>query len=188
MKKALVFLLTALLALNLMACGQDQPAATDPVATDPVVTDPVATDPVVTDPVATDPVDEGVYSFVYEGVEITPAALFDASALPEADFTYEVPSCALEGTDNVYSYGVIEVTAYSDGENEYVYSIYLADPNQSTPEGLYLGDSTERVTELYGENYEENGTERVYTKGNTLLCIILNDGYVFSIEYRMVTE
>jgi len=69
--------------------------------------------------------DEGVYSFTFEGTELIPGEKFDASVLPEAQNVFTVPSCALEGTDNVYSYGTIEVTAYNEGEGEYIYSVYF---------------------------------------------------------------
>ena len=60
-------------------------------------------------------------------------------------------------------------------------------PNYTTEEGLYVGDDLARVTELYGDDYTENGSELIYTKGKTCLSLILNDGAVISMEYRMAT-
>ena len=118
---------------------------------------------------------------------LVPGAAFDPAVLPEADSVFTVPSCAIEGTDNVYSYPVLEVTAYNDGTGEVIYSIYLTDANTPTEEGLYVGDDLARVTELYGEDYTQNGAEITYTKGATTLNMIINGDSVISIEYRMAT-
>ncbi|MBQ7415764.1 MAG: hypothetical protein IJW14_01845 [Oscillospiraceae bacterium] len=177
MKKLIALLLAVLMVAALAACDTQQPA--DPKDTTPPATNPSGN----TEP--SKPAEEG-FSFIYEGVELIPGAPFDPSALPEADSIFTVPSCAIEGTDNVYSYPALELTAYNDGSGEVIYSIYLTDADTSTTEGLYVGDDLARVTELYGTTYTENGTELTFTKGSTCLCLILNDGTVISIEYRMV--
>lgn len=179
MKKMIVFLLAAVMLLSLAACSGEQKPDADDTTTEPSVEDQQTT----TEGAPAE--DEGVYSFTAEGVELVPGAPFDPAVLPEADSIYQVPSCAIEGTDNVYSYGAYEVTAYDDGTGEVIYSVYLIDANTSTPEGLYLGDDLARVTELYGSDYTQNDTELVYTKGTTTLRLILDSDCVISIEYRM---
>lgn len=129
--------------------------------------------------------DEGVFSFTFEGIELVPGDSFDASKLPEAQSVFTVPSCALEGTDNVYSYGTFEVTAYNEGNGEHIYSIYFVDANITTNEGLAIGDSRDKVIELYGENYTDNNGEFTYKKGDTLLVIIFQNDNVLSIDIRM---
>ncbi len=126
---------------------------------------------------------DGVYSFTANGVELVPGTPFDADALPEANFVYTVPSCAIDGEDNVYSYDTYEITAYDEGNGEIIYSIYFTDPNQTTDEGLALGDDLSLVEELYGMDYEQAGTQITYTRGETELIIILQDDVVISIEY-----
>ena len=148
--------------------------------------------------VATDPSQEAnegqtsqndtAYVFVYQDVKLMPGAAFDASALPEATSTYTVPSCALEGTDNVYNYDTFEVTAYDEGKGEFIYSIYFIDPNLTTPEGLALGDTLDKVIDLYGEGYIQEDTSYTYVGGNTSLVIIMQNDTIASIEYRLVTE
>lgn len=177
MKKLIALLLAALMLTALTACGSETADSTQPSQQE-------QTDP--TTPQDTDPVEDEVFSIVYEGVELIPGAAFDPSQLPEADSVFEVPSCAIEGTDNVYSYPPFELTAYNDGTGEVIYSIYLLDINTPTQEGLYLGDDLARVTELYGTDYVENDTELIFTKGNTTLNIILENETVISIEYLMV--
>ena len=180
MKKLIALLLAVLMVAALAACGAEPPKTTEPAAqeqTDPTKT----TEPEVTDPAPA----EEVFSFTYEGVELVPGAAFDPAQLPEAASVFDVPSCAIEGTDNVYSYPPFELTAYNDGTGEVIYSIYLLDANTPTAEGLYVGDDLARVTELYGSDYTENDTELTFTKGNTTLNLILDGETIISIEYRM---
>ncbi len=130
----------------------------------------------------------GELVFLAEGVELMPGAAFDPTQLPEPESLYQVPSCAIEGTDNLYNYGSFELTAFNDGTGEVIYSILLLDPNAATPEGLALGDEAGKVTDLYGSGYTQEGTARVYPGENGRLYIILQNDAVASIEYRMITE
>lgn len=192
MKKSIVIILTLLFLLGLTACGepgQGTPSTTTiPATTDAgEITQPATTAAATQPPVkTTEPVEEEAYSILYEGVELIPGRAFDPAVLPAANSVYQVPSCAIEGTDNVYNYGKLELTAFDDGTGEIIYSIYLTDANTPTTEGLYLGDDLARVTELYGEGGTEGANQRTYQKGNTLLVIIFDGDYVASIEYRCV--
>lgn len=129
--------------------------------------------------------EEGVFSFLYEGVALVPGEVFDQSALPEYSQVSEVPSCAFDGSDNVYNYDVFELTAYIETDGERVYSIYFIDPNLPTTEGLCLGDTVDDMKSLYGESYEAEGTAYTYTRGETMLIIITKNDIVVSIEYRL---
>lgn len=181
MKKLVCFLLSVVLLLSLAACGG---AETPPAAGNDT---PAPSD---STPVEEQKKPEDVFHFIWldEGVKLIPGNAFDPSALPDSNDMFEVPSCAIEGTDNVYSYDAFELTAYNDGTGEVIYSIYLLDPNATTAEGLYLGDDRATVEKLYGTDYQDVDGELVYTKGATELRIILEDDLVSSIEYRMVTE
>lgn len=177
MKNLICVFLTLVLLLSLAACGGATPPATDST--------PAPSD---STPVEEEKKPEEAFFFISEDVKLIPGAAFDPSVLPEANDMFEVPSCAIEGTDNVYSYDAFELTAYNDGTGEVIYSIYLLDPNVTTQEGLYLGDDLATVESIYGTDYAENDGELVYTKGATELRIILEEDLVASIEYRMVTE
>lgn len=183
MKKLIAILLAAMLMVSLAACGAEEEPNEDLVITRGAE----GNEETVTQEEAPE-TDGGVYVFVAEGVELIPGAAFDPSVLGEPASVYEVPSCAIEGTDNVYSYGAYEITAYDDGTGEVIYSIYLADPSVVTPEGLAVSDDGAKVLELYGETYTEEGTSWIYTSGNTQLIVILQNDVVISIEYRMITE
>lgn len=182
MKKILVLLLVVLL-VSLAACQNGQGNEQTPTTTEPVEVEVTTTE----EEQPVDVIEEG-FSFTLEGVKLVPGEVFNADALPEASFLYEVPSCAIEGTDQVYNYDIVEVTAYDDGTGPVIYSIYLVDVDTTTEEGLYLGDDLARVEELYGTDYISDGTQITYTKGETMLILLMENDCVISVEYRMVTE
>lgn len=192
MKKMFAVLLAMLMLLALCACANtDKPQETTaPIASDAPATEPSATEEGELDggfDIGVVPVEPFVFTF--NGVTLIPGTAYDAAALPEPTSVYQVPSCAIEGTDNVYNFNdAVEITAFNDGSQEIIYSIAIFDPNVCTDEGLYLGDDMARVIELYGEDYTENGTAMVYTKGNTELTIILQNGFVVDMEFKWITE
>lgn len=173
MRKIIAFLLATLMLLSLAACGGTQtPGTTDDSGKTPG-NDSASTQT------------EAGFALTFSDVKLVPGAAFDAKALPEADTVTQVPSCAFQGTDNAYNYGTFELTAYNEGKGEIIYSIYLLDPNTATDEGLYLGDDLARAKELYGTEFTQNGTQVTYTRGKTLLNLILQDDSIISIELRM---
>ena len=179
MKKMIALLLVLIMALSLTACGGEDAPETTTGSDVPETT--------VGTPETTAPADVEGFCFTLEGVKLVPGTTYDASMLPEPDSVYQVPSCAIEGTDNVYSFEAVEITAFHDGTQEIIYAIAIVDPNVCTDEGLYLGDNVETVVNLYGEDYTENGTAMVYTRGNTMLSIIIQNGYVVDIEFSWIT-
>ena len=191
MKRVLAILLTIALLTVLVGCDKkEQPKDTQAQTTAaPAVETTNAPEEETTvapeEPTAPEQVvDEDVFSFTYPGVTLVPGIAFDSAALPEAESVYQVPSCAIEGTDNVYSYGDIEVTAFNDGSGEVIYSVYIVDANTPTAEGLYIGDTLDQVIAVYGEDYTQENGQVTYQKGNTLLVIILDGDYVASIDFR----
>ncbi len=191
MKKMTAIALVLTMMLTLAACGgetaPETTAAPEVVETTaaPEVVETTAA-PEETEAPAT--ANDQDYSLTFNGVVLTPGTTYDGTQLPEPNSVYEVPSCAIEGTDNVYSFNELDITAFNDGTQEIIYSIALFDPNLCTDEGLYLGDPAEQVIALYGENYTENGTAMVYTGRNTMLTIIVQNGFVVDIEFSWITE
>ena len=189
MKRVIAVLLSMMLLCAQTACGE--PAAQPSNATTNAVAD-TTTEAVDDTTAAADTtadsldVEEG-FSFTFEGVELIPGQSFDASALPAPQSVYQVPSCAIEGTDNVYNYGTIEVTAFNDGTGEVIYSVYIVDANTPTNEGLYIGDTVDHVIAAYGEDYTRENGQITYQKGDTLLIMILDGEYVLSIDFRWDT-
>ena len=183
MRKMIAMLALLALTVALAACGADANVNEDLVITRGTEAAEITQETQAAEEVAA----AKIYSFTAEGVELIPGAAFDPAVLPEAASVYTVPSCAIEGTDNVYNYETFEVTAYNDGTGEVIYSIYIIDPNISTPEGLALGDSLDRVVELYGDGYVVSGTAYDYSSEGTMLSIIIQGDTVASMEYRMIT-
>ncbi len=189
MKKWMAIILSAVLLMSLCACEEGTGNADQTITRAPETTAPSQENNETTAPVQTQGSQEvKVYGFVTNSVELIPGAAYDATKLPAAESSYEVPNCAIEGTNVVYSYGTYELTVYKSSTGDVIYSIFLLDPNLTTPEGLHLGDSESRVDELYGSDFTVEGTARLYTSQDTQLMILLQNGSVSSIEYRMVTQ
>ena len=174
MRKILSIFFALLMLLSLCACGEDTPLQTQPDETIPS-TAPSTLEQIVGDG----------YGFVFKGVTLTPGAEFSGEGLPEPQYFYTEPNCALEGDDTIYNYSDIEVAVYNDGKKSVIQSVYIINPNLTTPEGLALGDDLTKVTKLYGETYQVNGAEWLFAKGNMVLAILTQDDFVASIEYRL---
>lgn len=196
MKKILSLALALMLVLTLAACGgsDDKETTTEAPAQDtttaPEVNDTTAAPEGTTAPAMEDTTaaptqgDEGVFWFEAEGVKIVCGTDYAESGLSAVE-PYEIPSCAFEGSDMIYTYDAFEISAFDESHGGTIYSVYLLDPNVTTPEGLALGDDEARVTALYGDDCQVQDGQLVYQKGDTLLIIMLQDGLVFSIEYRL---
>lgn len=163
MKKIAILLLAVLMLMSLCACGADSAPEDTTPQTKPL---------------------EG-YAFVYKGVELMPGAEFDAAALPEPEYTYTAPNCAFDGNDTVYNYVDIEVAVYDDGKTAVIQSVYIINPNLTTPEGLALDDDLAKVKQIYGEDYTVEGAEWQFAKGKMILGILTQDNFVASMEYRL---
>ena len=180
----LLLLLIPLMLTALVACSEKTPSVIPSSPTSGQNTTEPTSEATQPEDTTADTAEE-LFFFQYEGVKLIPGADFDPTVLPEADSIFEVPSCAIEGTDNVYSYPPFELTAYNDGTGEVIYSIFFIDPNITTDEGLALGDDVAKVIELYGEDYIAEGTAYIYTGANTILSILVQNDTVTSIEFRM---
>lgn len=126
------------------------------------------------------------FTFVHNNVKITPNDLVDPliTALG-SDYTYfESPSCAYIGLDKCYVYKGFSIYTYPDDNAvDHVLQVVLTDDTLSTPEGLIIGDTTEKVIELYGKDYIESEGSYAYTHENTTLMIIMKNDRVLSIQY-----
>lgn len=185
MKKLIFCALTALsLSLSLTACGGGETAQTQ--APTPSVPAEQSSTPVQ----PTTAPDTFHDSFVF--VMSTDAGEFAISidqdmtevltALGEAQSYFEAASCAFEGLDKTYTYPGFQIITRPDGDSDYVNSILFTDDSITTQEGIYIGSTAEDVTAAYGEG-DVTGSAIMYTKNNTTLSFILENGKVISIEY-----
>ena len=126
------------------------------------------------------------YLFVYNDILIEIDALANPiiEKLGEANSYFEAPSCAFEGIDKMYTYNSFEIDTYPMNDNDYVSAIIFKDDTITTNEGVGIGDSKEKLLEVYGsEPTNENGM-LVYEKDEMKLCFIIQDDYIASVEYR----
>lgn len=189
MKKVCAIILIVLMVFGVVACAQAENTQDTSASVGTTLTileeDTTAApeETTVSETTAESPVEES-YAFNFEDVLLVPGTAFDPAALPEAESVYQVPGCAIEGTDNVYNYGTVEVTAFNDGSGEVIYSVYIVDANTPTGEGLYIGDTLDQVKAIYGQDYVQENGQITYQKGDTLLVIVLDGDYVASIDFR----
>lgn len=128
------------------------------------------------------------YVFTVNGNTVAINEEMSTGKFGEESNVYEVPSCAFEGNDKIYEYNGFEVETYEDGETERIYSIYFTDTKQTTTEGVCVSDSYDKMVEVYGENFENDGTQYTYTKGDTCLEFIVENDVITSIKYVLKTE
>lgn len=183
MKKLIVLLLALLLVASMTACGEDAPA-TQPAAVITKSTEPAAADP--TEPAATEPADkiEG-YVFSAEGVNLVMGQMFDGTQLSKANNVVELPSCAIDGMDIIYTYDNYEITASDEGDGAYITAILLLNDGATT-EGVKIGDDESKITATYGDDCENDGVQYTYEAGGAQLIFLVQDGTITSIEYRKV--
>ena len=177
-----LILLAALLAvLALFACGDTPAVVEGENSTTPAQTTAA---PQPTEPPAVYGLTVGE-SLLYPGAD--PADLLPA--LGEPIDRLEAPSCVHDGMDRVYYYAGYEINTNPTADGgEVIVSIYLSDDSITTDEGLRIGDSAEKITQLYGEVTPEGGVY-VYTKTDRGVSVSLNiqtngSGEVTSIFYN----
>ena len=105
------------------------------------------------------------FSVKYKEIEVVPGTEFKENLIDE-EFSYtEIPSCAFEGTDKVYTYENVELTVAKINEKNIIYSVYFINDEQQTLEGVKKSDSKELMLEKYGTNYKQPlDNKYVYTK------------------------
>lgn len=127
---------------------------------------------------------EDIYLFKDNDKEIPLGAEYSSLNLGDAKDYYEVQSCAFDGMDKIYTFDNYEIHTYPDNGTDKVLSIYFLNDQVSTTEGVKIGDSLDKMTEVYGTDYEQLDTQYTYTKGLTQIRFIVEDGSITSIEYN----
>lgn len=129
--------------------------------------------------------DDG-YKFIYQGIEIKidakAAAIVEQLGEPLSYF--EAPSCAFNGIDKMYTYSGFELDTYPDNDCDYVSAVLFKDDSIATPEGVSIGDTIEKMRQVYGEYSSEDQNLAIYPNGNMKLCFVLENGVITSIEYK----
>ncbi len=103
--------------------------------------------------------------------------------LGEANSYFESASCAFKGLDKVYTYDHFRIETYPDDDKDKISSIVLLDDLIATPEGLTIGMTEQDVENTYGTDFENIKGMKVYTKDESHLAFVIQDGVVESIQY-----
>ena len=126
------------------------------------------------------------YAFKYNDIEISinmeAASLLEKIGNEQSYF--EAPSCAFDGIDKIYTYGGFELHTYpASDKKDYVSAVIFKDDSVKTEEGIYIGDSKDKVVETYGEDFQDVDGAYVYNKGEGKLQFIFKNDVVASVEY-----
>lgn len=192
MKRKIVVALIGLIFM-LSACGNDMKVIEGEVATtvienktqDKQQTEPKTKAEITVQEETSESTYKG-YAFVYNDVVIE----IDAEATPiieelgAANSYFEAPSCAFEGIDKMYTYTSFEVDTYPLEGQDYISAIIFKDDAILTAEGICIGDSIDKVKEIYGDDSDMDNGMLVYKKDDMKLCFIIQNEAVVSIEYR----
>lgn len=132
---------------------------------------------------------ENTFSVEYEGVQIVPGTEFNEDLIEEEANFSEIPSCAFDGTDKVYTYSGVEITVAQIDGKDIIYSVYFISDEVKTNEEVSIADTIDKMLETYGENYVQTlGNKYTYTKGNVELSFIIQNEVITSIEYVLKTD
>ncbi len=123
-----------------------------------------------------------------DGMNLTPGQNIDVTKLKEGYDYFEIPSCAFEGIDKVYTYDDYELTiANVDGVDK-VYSVYYSGDGVSTKEGIKVSDEVAKVKDIYGEDFTLDGEDIYYSDGNLNILFLTNNDVVVGITYTLITK
>ena len=132
----------------------------------------------------------GNFTFKYENTDIllgstdTEALL---ASLGEAKSSLDVPSCAHDGTDHVYTYTNMVLTTYQAKGSDtcYVSDVLITSDLVKTPEGLEIGMSADDAKTKYGEPDESTDVTMTFKRGTSVLLVTLKENSIVSLEYMI---
>ena len=107
-------------------------------------------------------------------------------ALSEPLGIFEAPSCAFEGIDRIYRFPGMQIHTYPLGEEDFVHTISIRDDSIFIHGDIYMGNSWEDVTAVYGDGYEQDVDMFTYTRGSTTLSFLVEEGNVTAITFGLI--
>lgn len=129
------------------------------------------------------------YLITYNAIDIKPGTFFNnvLATLGEYNHVREVESSYIDGTASVYEYDTFEIETYIENNIEKIAAIAITSDEQFTNEGLKLGDSVERMKELYGVNFEmKQDNIYAYKTSDTNILFVVENGIIVGIVYNLV--
>ena len=175
LKKITVFLLITLMFIMLIGCNDES-------------VDNNETDPQESNVTETEVIESYTYTYNDTKIEINSKAEPILDDLGEETSYFESESCAFPGLDKVYTYPGLEIQTYEKDGIDHILSVNILDDTIGTNKGIRLFDSSSKVIETYGENYEENTGQYIYKKGETKLSFLIKDDEVIAIEYAAIVK
>jgi len=127
----------------------------------------------------------GAEKVTFAGQNVFPGNAFDASKIKEEAKVMEIPSCALAGTDTVYTYKDVEVTVSEYKGSKVIYSTYFLTNQMKTEKGITIGSSKADVEKAYGTGYKNVGTQYEYAFDDATVSFIIEGDRVTSITYTL---
>ena len=191
MKKMICLLIAAVLAAGMLtACDSgDSSAKKDDQATT-VAAAAADTTPAADETAQAQDAQTDRFTFTYKGTPITMKAEAApiCEALGDAKSYTEETSCAFDGLDKNYTFTSFIMTTYPDGDKDRVKSLTLLDDTVSTADKISIGDSKEKVEEVYGADSFNGVNAYILTEGDAQLTVIIDGDKVSSIQYTAVFE
>lgn len=126
---------------------------------------------------------DDTYYFEYKGRRICVGDnCRDTVDMIGEDYSYreEQISCGSSERAGIFSYSCFEIQSCGD----IIARLTLTNDSASTPEGVSVGTDRDRVTDIYGENFERAGESMIYRKGSVSLNFVILDGTVRSVYYE----
>jgi len=206
MKKIIVLIMTLAVAAGVLtACGgggsqqpsteaaqqSQDPAAQATEAVDATEAATEAADAAQPDETAAaQPAEAGKFTFVYKGanIDLKAEAAPICAALGDAKSYTEETSCAFDGLDKNYTYTSFIMTTYPDGDKDRVNSVTVLDDTVSTADGICIGDSVDKVDEVYGADAFNGVNAYIMKEGDAQLTIIIDNDKVSSIQYTALFD
>ena len=197
-KQHCLILLSVFLIVSLAACGNNEPNVMPGNAQAELPADALSAESTeAADPAGAtlipQPDDSKGYCLSVDGTVLMPGDPYPVSLFEETAEPVKTPDCRTNLMSTVYSYdGFTVQTAEREdlltGEvtEPYITGIELRAPSSHALSGIRIGDSFERMTELYGEDCVEQYGGFVYERGQTVLSVYFNEsGEVYFVSYAM---
>lgn len=87
----------------------------------------------------------------------------------------------------IYEYDTLEIETYISSGIEKVYAITFTSEEQSTKEGIHIGDTKDKMLEIYKNNYT-NPIDNIYIYNisNTNISFTLENDIIVGIRYHLL--
>ncbi len=192
MKKILILLLSASLALTFAACTADtKPADDTDTLENAEITNEITDTAEATDttPAKADTNGE-IYTITLDNGTVISVGSYSEEAVSSLGTPIDImeaPSCIHEGTDKVYTFDGFSITTSPDAEGgQYIAEFTLLSDLAALENGLTIGSPAEELSDMFGETYEEQFGVRTYTLDTVTVSVLVDGDTVSGITVSAV--